>query len=122
MAFAARSKMLSAARTLTAAGGCRIDHHFEECCGCCRGALLEPCDGLAKGEPSRSPISGIEFRLLHPAQQGCGPDTDCAGCVLGGSLRQQSSDRRLLLPSELCAVTSHAQLPCNSDPAERSMS
>src|SRR6266700_3084648 len=77
--------------------GILIHHNLQQRGYRRRGGLLQACDRLSEGSPSRLPISGLEFRYLQPAEHRLRADASDPGSLFNISLREQGSES--LLPA-----------------------
>src|ERR1700720_2456111 len=111
IAFPARSKMLSAALTLVAAGVLTSSISLISVEEAALEAALQSSDGLRKRLALRLLVGCIELWLLQPTPESVGCVTYCTGGFFYISLGEQSYDRLVLLPMRLCAVTYHRSSP-----------
>jgi hypothetical protein len=91
--------------------GARVYHHFPQRRNGRSGHLVEPPHGLGVCGPFRRPIKTLELRLLLPAPECSGTDSNRLSCIFNCALREQGGSSGLLLMGEFCPVTAHLRSP-----------
>jgi hypothetical protein len=91
--------------------GARVYHHFPQRRNGRSGHLVEPPHGLGVCGPFRRPIKTLELRLLLPAPECSGTDSNRLSCIFDCPLRKQGSSGGFLLMGVLCPVAAHLRSP-----------
>jgi hypothetical protein len=84
-----------------------FNQQFQQCGRRRRSSLLESRDGLAERFAARCPVRGLELGILHPTEQGSGPDPRRASRLVHVALGEQRGDGFLLFASELSRSSCH---------------
>ena len=74
-------------------------------------SLLHPCDGLTDSLPTCPEILHVELWLPHPSAKRLFRHAHDAGSVFDASLRQERSNRLVLLAPEFRSVSGHLRSP-----------